>query len=155
MDGFVVFAARYLIIIPPLVLLHLIWTRPERERVPFVALTVFSLLLAFIFAKVGTTLYDNPRPFMVGDFVPLIPHGIENGFPSMHALFAATIAILAATKSLRVGALLAIIAIMIGTGRIVGGVHHTVDVIAAILIAVAAVALSRMLLSIRVRRRFH
>ena len=37
-------------------------------------------------------LYYNPRPFVVGNFTPLISHSVDNGFPSDHVLLASAIA---------------------------------------------------------------
>ncbi len=152
MNALIIFVAQYLIILVPIVLLQLLWTLPQKERVRFVALSVFSLALAYIFAKIGSHLYDNPRPFMVGAFDPLVPHGIENGFPSMHTLFAATTAALIFTKQKVTGAALYFVAVLIGTARVIAGVHHGIDVVAGLTLAIAAVLLARQLLSIRVYR---
>ena len=116
------------------------------------ALSLFSLALAFSLAKAGTHLYDNPRPFMVGQFEPLVPHGVENGFPSLHTLFAATLAALVFTKHRVIGALMYVLAVCIGLARVAAGVHHGVDVIAGLVIASVAVYAARQLLGIRVYR---
>ncbi len=150
MDPVIVIAARYLIILLPLFLLHLLWTMHAKDRIRFAVLIIFSLALAYIFAKIGTHLYDNPRPFVVGSFDPLIPHGIENGFPSMHTVFAATVSALVFTQKRRLGFALFCVALLIGTARVFGGVHHGIDVVAGLSIAVLAVYAARQLLSIRV-----
>jgi membrane-associated phospholipid phosphatase len=90
MDRVIIFVAQYLIIAVPLVLLQVLWTLSPKDRARFAVLAIFSLALAYIFAKIGTHLIDSPRPFEIGNFTPLVPHGIENGFPSMHTLFAVT-----------------------------------------------------------------
>lgn len=152
MDSVIIFTARYLIILVPLILLHILWTLPPKERVRFVALTIFSLMLAFALAKIGTYLFNNPRPFVVGNFDPLIPHGIENGFPSLHTLVAATTAVLIFTRKRAIGAATFVVAVCIGIARVLGGVHHGVDVFASLLIALMVVPLARQLLLIRVYR---
>lgn len=151
MDAFVVFVARYLIILSPLILLHVIWMLPQKERVRFVFLTIFSLGLAYLFAKAGSQLYDNPRPFMIGEFEPLIPHGVENGFPSIHTLFATTVALIALTKHRLLGATLLVVAIAVGVARVFGDVHHVIDIVGGFGIALVAVIVARLLLNIRVR----
>ena len=45
--------------------------------------------LAEILTQLGGSLFNDPRPFAVGHFRPLIPHVTDNGFPSDHALLAA------------------------------------------------------------------
>ncbi len=150
MDGLIVFLARYVVILLPIALLQQIWILPTKEKYRFVALTVLSLVIAFVLAKIGTRLYDNPRPFMVGQFEPLIPHGVENGFPSLHTLFAATIAVLIFTKHRILGVGMYGLAIAIGVARMLGGVHHGVDVLAGLCLSVVAVYIARQLLGIRV-----
>lgn len=152
MDPLIIFVARYLIIALPIALLQQIWMLPSKEKFRFVALTLISLALAYSLAKAGTHLYDNPRPFVVGAFEPLIPHGIENGFPSLHTLFAATIAMLVFTKHRILGGLMFACAVCIGVARIAAGVHHGVDVFAGLCIGVFAVYAAGQLLRIRVYR---
>lgn len=152
MEAAIVFTARYVIILLPLFLLHMLWTMHPKERVRFAVLIIFSLALAYMFAKIGTHLYDNPRPFVVGSFDPLIPHGVENGFPSMHTVFAATVSTLVFTRKHWLGVALFSVALLIGIARVLGGVHHGIDVVAGAVIAVAAVYSARQLLSIRVYR---
>lgn len=152
MEYLIVFTARYLIILSAVALLQQIWTLPAKDKFRFVALTLLSLALAFSVAKAGTHLYDNPRPFMVGNFEPLIPHGVENGFPSLHTLFAATLAALVFTRHRILGVCMFVIAVLIGVSRIAAGVHHGLDVLAGLCIAVAAVVAARQLLGIRVYR---
>ncbi len=152
MEPVIIFTARYLIILLPLFLLHLLWTMPPKERVRFATLILFSFGIAFVLAKFGTLLYDNPRPFIVGNFEPLVPHGIENGFPSLHTLFSATVASLIFTRSRLLGITLFCVALLIGIARVLGGVHHGIDVVAGASIAILAVYCARQLLSIRVYR---
>ncbi len=152
MDLLVIFTARYLIILLPLVLLQILWTLPQKERVRFATLIIFSVALAYMFAKIGSHFYDNPRPFVVGSFDPLVPHGVDNGFPSMHTLFATTVAALLFTRRRTWGFALLVVAILIGVARVLAGVHHGIDVIAGFTIALIAVYCARQLLAIRVYR---
>lgn len=89
---------------------------------------------------------------MVGQFDPLIPHGIENGFPSLHTLFAATMAALVFTKHRLIGSAMFLVAIAIGVARVLAGVHHGIDVFTSLCLAVIAVYSARQLLGIRVYR---
>lgn len=152
MDMVIVFVAQYLILLPPLVLLQVLWTLPAKEKFRFVALVLLSLFIAYVAAKIGTGLYENPRPFVVGQFNPLIPHGIENGFPSMHVLFATSIAMLVFTKRRMFGLVLFFVAILIGIARVQAGVHHGIDVLASLAIAPLAVLLASKLLLLRIPR---
>ncbi len=84
----------------------------------------------------------------------MIAHVADNGFPSEHMLFASTIAMLMLYVNKRVGIFLWIIALCIGAARVAAGVHHTLDVAGAILIAVVAVIVSQYVITlVRSRRR--
>jgi undecaprenyl-diphosphatase len=152
MDTVITVLAQYLILVSPLVLLQILWTEPAKEKFRFVALILLSFLIAYIAAKVGTHLYENPRPFVVGQFEPLVPHGIENGFPSMHTLFATTIAVLVLTKRRMFGVALLVVALMVGIARVQAGVHHGIDILASLAIAPLAVLIARKLLLLRIPR---
>ncbi len=152
MDMLIMFAARYLILLLPIALLQQIWMLSPKEKFSFIAHTLLTLLIAFALAKLGTQLYDNPRPFVVGQFEPLVPHGIENGFPSLHTLFAATMAALIFTKHRYLGIAMFFVAILIGTARVLAGVHHGLDVFASLCISIAALYIARQLLGIRIYR---
>ncbi len=144
--------ARYLIIVSPLLLLQVIWILSPRDRARFVIQAILTLLLAYVIAKIGSHFYSNPRPFVIGDFEPLVPPGVENGFPSMHTLVASAIAFLAFTRNRIMGSMLFLIAIIVGIARMQAGVHHGIDVVGGIIFAVTAGMLARILLNIRVRR---
>lgn len=116
-----------------------------------IILGIVALPLAYILAKCASYLYFDPRPFVVGNFVPLVPHAPDNGFPSDHTLFAAALAALATRFSWKYGLALWVLAVLVGVSRVAAGVHHTVDVIGAIVIAAVAVVLVAYLLQKRVR----
>jgi undecaprenyl-diphosphatase len=151
MDTLIFFLARYLIVVPPLTLLQHVWMLQKNERVRFVIHILLSFLIAYIGAKTAGAVFDNPRPFVVGNFEPLVPHGVENGFPSMHTLVAATIAFILLGRSRALGIALIVVAILVGIGRVYAGVHHGIDVVGGFTIAALSVALSRILLSIRIK----
>lgn len=152
MDLLIVFGAKYLIIIPALVTLTILWMLPARERVRFTTLVVISLPIAYIFAKIAGHIYFNPRPFVVGNFLPLVEHGPDNGFPSDHTLLSSALAAVVTVVRPRIGAVLWAFALIIGICRVLAGVHHGVDIVGAILIAIAAVYATHALLRMRLPR---
>lgn len=149
MDLVAIFLARYAVILPPLILLHQLFLLPKREKLRFMFLVLFSIPLAYLIAKCGSQFYFNPRPYAIGGYIPLVPSGVENGFPSLHTTFAMTVALIVATKSRARGALLILIALLVGAARVYSGVHHGIDVLGGIVAAGAAVIITHRLLHVR------
>jgi undecaprenyl-diphosphatase len=151
MDLLIIFGAKYLVIIPALVVLTVLYMLPAHDRVRFTMLALLSLPLAYVLAKVAGHIYFNPRPFVVGNFTPLVQHGVDNGFPSDHTLLASSLAALMTVIRPRIGAILWVIAIVVGISRVLAGVHHTLDIVGAMVIAVIAVYTAFSLLRLRLR----
>lgn len=149
MDPLIIFGAKYLIVISALAALWVVWRLPRKEQIRFTILAVISLPLALILAKVAGQFYVNERPFVVGNFVPLVPHGADNGFPSDHTLLSSALAMLVLLYRTRVGIMLWVIAAIVGLSRVAAGVHHFIDVLGAAAIAVLAVYGTHRLLQMR------
>ena len=152
MDTLIIFGAKYLIVISALAALTVVWSVPQKDRVRFTLLTVISLPLAYVLAKICAHFYFDPRPFVVGNFTPLVPHGPDNGFPSDHTLLASALAAVVTIIRPRVGAVLWIFAILIGICRVLAGVHHTIDIVGAMLVSIVAVYATSALLKMRLPR---
>lgn len=95
-----------------------------------------TLPLAYVVAKIGGKLYNNPRPFVAQHFAPLIPHVPDNGFPSDHVLLSATIAAILYPYSKTVSVFVWILTLYIAISRVYVGVHHTTDVVGSAMIAI-------------------
>jgi undecaprenyl-diphosphatase len=147
MDLLIIFAAKYLIVLPVLVLLFYIFFTPGNTRRRLLWLSVIAMPVAYILARLAGLLYYNARPFVVGHFTPLVAHAADNGFPSDHVLFAATIAMIVLYVNKRAGAFLWIAALLIGIARVLAGVHHVLDIVTSIVIAVIAVVGSQYVIS--------
>lgn len=96
-----------------------------------IKVTGIILLTAFILSRLAGAIYFHPRPFVVANFTPLVPHPADNGFPSDHALLAAALAGSVWWFNRKAGLGLAALALLIGEGRILAGVHHLIDIIAS------------------------
>lgn len=151
-DFLIIFGATYLIAVPILVLLAYVVFARGRVLRQLAWLTALSLPVAYVLGRVAGMLYTDPRPFVAGHFTPLIAHSADNGFPSDHTLLAATLAMVVLYIDKRAGALLWIVAIVIGTSRVLAGVHHTTDIVASMLIAAVTVPLCQYVIA-RLRRR--
>ncbi len=143
---FIVLCAKYLVALPVAVFLFFLIKGAQRRKHRFMWLSVIALPLAYTIARIAGHLYDNARPFVVGHFTPLVPHISDNGFPSDHTLIAATIAMIVLYFNRSWGIALWGIAILIGTARVLAGVHHMLDIIASMVIAIVSVILAHYIL---------
>lgn len=89
-------------------------------------------------AKIAGHFYTDTRPFVSGNFTPLIPHAADNGFPSDHMLLASALAAVVMCYRKRLGYALWAVAIIIGISRVYVGVHHPIDIVGSALIALLA-----------------
>lgn len=139
-DLLIIFLAKYLYIASVAAFLYYALTAEDTKRFWKYAIIVGALSLAL--SLVAAALYYNPRPFMLeGAPTPLVAHAPGNGFPSDHALLTGTIAAIITAYSLPLGAALWLVALLVSVGRVLAGVHHTVDIIASFGIAALSAAL--------------
>lgn len=106
---------------------------------------ILSLILVGVFGFIANHTYDNPRPFAVEHFTPLIPHAPDNGFPSDHVLVAVAVAAVVFVFNRKVGIALGIIAGLIAVSRVYVGVHHPLDVIGSTTIAIVSVLIAHLI----------
>jgi len=131
-----VFFAKYVIFL--LVFAAGLWLLlkvPRQEKKAVIIFGAICLPLIFIASLIAAKLYYDPRPFMAGNFTPLLAHSPGNGFPSDHTLLGAAIASVVWRFNRRFGAVLLATALTIGLSRVYVGVHHMADILGAILIA--------------------
>lgn len=138
MNTLIIFCAKYLIIVPILTLGWILFKEPKAMWKRNALYSLAVLIIAFVLAKVASHFYLDPRPFVVGNFAPLIPHAADNGFPSDHMLLASALAAITLCFKRKAGIALWIIALIIGTARVYAGVHHPTDIIVSALIAILA-----------------
>jgi membrane-associated phospholipid phosphatase len=154
MDTMIIFAAQYLIyLIGIMVLLYAIYRLPRGELKSVVLLYVIGILVAFILVKIAGSNYYNPRPFVDGNFTPLIPHGSTNGFPSNHTVAAVLIASLLWRYSRRLAGILFIAACLVGVARVLAYVHHIEDIIGGIVIAIFATLIANLIVHLIINRK--
>jgi len=134
-DTLSIFAANYLwyVIIGIAVVYFLIQPRPEQKRMLIFAALVLPLV--YIVSILGGALYNDPRPFVVNQFVPLIPHRANNGFPSDHVLWSASTAAIVFPSNKYLSLILWLLTILVGASRVHVGVHHPIDIVGSIAMA--------------------
>jgi membrane-associated phospholipid phosphatase len=130
--------SEYLIYSLPLILIVLWFFNPQGKIV--VLRAVFSAILAWpIIAQIIGSLYNRPRPFMVGEIQEVIFHRPTYSFPSDHAaaLFAVGFSILFSGYK-KLAGLVLLLAFIICFYRVATGIHFPSDIIAGAIIGLTA-----------------
>jgi membrane-associated phospholipid phosphatase len=139
MNALISFVATYLHYLSIVMLLYCGYTLPNRKA--FVRTVLLTGVLALALGLLTGSLYSNPRPFIVSGVLPLINNPpMYNGFPSGHALFTGTIAAIVSVFNPYFGAALWLVALAVSVARVLAGVHHSIDIVASFLIAMASAA---------------
>lgn len=134
MDTIIIIIAKYLVFVAAAIaiLYFLKQTRPKQKEILIFA--VILLPLSYIAAKLISRFYFDPRPFVAGNFTPLLGHAADNGFPSDHTLLGAAIAFAIFHFNKKLGLLLLCLAILVGVARVLAGVHHALDIAGSLII---------------------
>lgn len=132
MHGVITFIANYALVVP-IIGVVLLWMSFDNksQKTQFLMKALFGAVVIILLARVGSWLYYNPRPFVVGNFAPYFSHPNNNGFPSDHTLFTSYLAFLVLSYNRKLGVFLLIVAGAIGLARVIAGVHHLVDIVGA------------------------
>jgi undecaprenyl-diphosphatase len=154
LDFFGIFCAKYLIfVIGGIVLgwwLELHKTKPTfawpiEGKKKWLIFGNFSMaaLTAFFLNYVLGFLKFRERPYINLKVARLVNPMSEKSFPSDHAAVAFALALTVFFRNKKVGAVLLLLALLVGWGRIYTGVHYPIDVVGGILVGLAAAALMR------------
>ena len=143
MDALIIFCAKYLIVVSVIIAVVYVAVAPKRQR--FTLFLIASVVSSWVVGKLLGFVWYDPLPFVVDHTKPLFDHVADNGFPSDHMLIATALATAVFFYNRRLGVLLGILALLIGISRVLAGVHHIVDVVAAALVAIGVVYIVRRL----------
>ena len=142
----IILSAKYLFIVSILIAILYFLKTDKNIKKSLLFLALFTLPLSLTIAKVAALFIKDPRPFVVEHIKPLIAHAPDNGFPSDHTLLTMTIASTVFVYNKKLGIMLFIIAVLVGTARIIANIHHPLDIIGATLIAIISTAFAYLLL---------
>lgn len=135
MDSLIIFGAQYLYLMIVVLAIWYIVRQPKGSRWRIILCAILALPLTYATAKILSTFYYDPRPFVVGNFLPLLPHDPDNGFPSDHTLLSSAVAATIFFFNRKLGLALFAIAFLVGASRVLAGIHHFVDIIGSMVIA--------------------
>ena len=146
MNAVIVAVAQYLLFVLALVA-GLTWLALDRAgKVRLAAEAVLGLALLGAGIWLAGTLHADPRPFVQDPSLqPLFPHPADNGFPSDHAAAAGLLTALVLRYRRGLGVLVGIGAVLVAAARVAAHVHHLQDVVAGVLIGLAAGGLAILL----------
>jgi membrane-associated phospholipid phosphatase len=88
--------------------------------------TIVGVFVIYSVVNLGIPQWRDSPITVSGGITPLIPHPIDNSFPSGHALFSAAL-IVGLWKYYRrhwLITLIAVLALLTTTARVIGGVHY-------------------------------
>ncbi|MDU0810246.1 MAG: undecaprenyl-diphosphatase [Burkholderia sp.] len=132
---FAIFIANWVIYIIP-VMLFLIWLMSVQSTTRYKMIEAsLASCVSLIAARIFSLVWFSPRSFMINIGTQLVPHTLDNSFPSDHMTFAWSIAssLLIYSKTRTLGAAIMIVGIAIGWARIYVGVHWPFDIIGGVL----------------------
>lgn len=128
MDSLIIFGAEYLYFFSIATFVLYFSIQQKRMKRSIVVTSAIFFPAAYMMAKIGSFLYDNPRPFMTDAVIPLIPHAADNGFPSDHMLLVSAIAAILYMYNRKFGIVACVLAFFVGISRVYAGVHHWIDI---------------------------
>lgn len=141
-NSIIIFIAKYLLFVSMAIAFFYFAKQSRVKQKEMLIFAVILLPLSYVVAKLVSRFYFDPRPFVQGNFTPLIEHAPNNGFPSDHALLGAAIAFAIFHFNKKLGIFLFFLAILVGTARIFAGVHHFTDIAGSIFIVSLAYLLT-------------
>lgn len=136
----IIFSAKYLYLLVVGIYAVYFFSISNSKKKDLAILTIIALPCIYLVSRVAALAYFDPRPFVVNHFIPLIPHAIDNGFPSDHALLTSAIASVVWFYNKKASAVLWLLTLIIGTSRVLAGVHHPIDIAGAIIISIIITA---------------
>src|SRR5215831_12706884 len=146
LNTFAIFGANYLWYAIIGIAVLMLFMLPRREQIRILVLAAVVLPLTYLISLIAGALYYDPRPFVIGHFVPLIPHKPSNGFPSDHVLWSAAISAITFSTKRYVSLILWLLTLLVGASRVYLGVHHPIDIVGSIAIAIVVSVLVHLLL---------
>src|SRR5215510_2374500 len=135
LNSFFIFGATYLYLLAVLLALRYFLPLPRQKKKEIVLFGLITLPVMYVISKLAGLLYYDPRPFVASHVPPLIPHEPDNGFPSDHVLLLSAIASILFPFSRKTSATVFSLAILVGIARVYAGIHHPIDVLGSMIIA--------------------
>lgn len=144
-DSLIIFFGTYVIWIE-MVLVAAFFLVKSEDRKRDVFLGLISVILAYLLARFSSLFYYHTQPYDVFNFKPIIYHEIDNAFPSDHVGISSVLASLVLLRNWKFGLPLFVLVVLICVGRVYGGVHHPIDVLAGVVVGLIAAIVGNFIL---------
>ena len=141
----IIVCAKYLFFVSVIIasLYFLASTKSNKKKMFYIGL--ISGIISLVLLKISAMIFNDPRPFVVDHIVPLIPHAADNGFPSDHTLLTMWLAVVLFLFDKRLGMLLVLISLIVGITRVLTLIHHPIDILGSIGIAIVSVVVTKVI----------
>jgi undecaprenyl-diphosphatase len=133
-DTVIIFCAKYLLFVMALAVAAYWLLSPRADKRELALAAIVALPLAYGLARLAGMFMSHAQPFSVYDYAPLIPHEVDNSFPSDHSAAAGVLAGLASLYNRALGILLWVLAVAVGIGRVLSGLHYPVDAVVGLVL---------------------
>ena len=136
LNSLAIFVAQYLYIV--LLAIALVWylMQSRSAQIEMIAWGVVALPLMYILLLVAGIVYFDPRPFVSDGVTPLILHDPDNGFPSDHTLLCSATSSIVFFYNKKFSGILWLLTALVGFSRVYTGIHHPLDIIASVIMAI-------------------
>ncbi len=115
---------------------------PRANKAELAVVAIVALPLAYALARLAGLFFHHEQPFAALGYAPLIPHEVDNSFPSDHSAAAGAIAGIASLYNRALGVLLWVLAVGVATGRVLSGLHYPVDAVVGLVLGGLCAAIS-------------
>lgn len=139
MNFLIILTAKYLYLVIIAVFLVFIAKSSSVLKTKLLKTSLLTLPFALVLLKIAARLYYDPRPFVVNHLTPLIAHAVDNGFPSDHTLLCAVLTVIVFLYNRKLSAFLFFLTLLVGSSRVLAQVHHPIDIVGSIVIALISI----------------
>lgn len=156
MHELTIIVAQYFIAIPVIGYAYIFFRLKDTQaRKMFIWQSIAAVIITTVLVKIAASLHTDARPFVRDGVHPYFGHSTDNGFPSDHTTYSALLAFLAFHYSRNIGVGLAVVSLLIGSARVMAGVHHGQDIIAGFLIGAVGAVLGVYVTKLLDRKQSH
>ncbi len=139
MISFAGFVAEKLLFVEALVMVVL-WLTGSQQRRHALVVAGMTVVLALLVNAVIGSIWQHPRPFVIGVGQQYLEHAADSSFPSDHGtlMFGVAFGLLLAPGGRVMGIFALVAALLVAWSRVYLGIHWPLDMIGAMVVAGAA-----------------
>lgn len=147
LDFFMFYGAEYAIFLSLIlaVVLAIKGGTSERRALPYL---LIAIPIAILLIKLIHIFIYTDRPFVAGNFIPLISAGTNASFPSRHVSVLAAVAFAYIFTKSRWAILQFVLLAWVGLARVYSGVHYPIDILGGILTGLVSVLIAAKILKL-------